>query len=194
MKAKIKLFMSAIMLLLFVGVFSGCTSDDDFLSTTDFGELSAEDNENIEAIKQFLEKTFPYGEDPKDLTFRNLAATYKGFEKYRGDTCLIINSSEELKSIYSGDEEIPKTDFSKISVIIGRVDHSGVLIYQFESFNIKNSKDETLITLNFKVKDGVVLAYCAQSEYYFFKIVPKFKSGKTIRAKANCPPLPWEII
>lgn len=197
MKTKIELFMSSIMMLLFVGVFSGCTSDDDFILTSDFGELSPEDNENVKTINDFLSKTFPYGEPYVDFDeeSRGLARdNYKGFENwdYENTPCLIINSREELASVYKGEMEIPEMDLSKLSIIIGAVSLPYCYnIYVYENMDIKNSNDETVVTLNFAVREGVTGAYAALSSYYFYKIVPKFKPGKTIRAESKCQPLPW---
>ncbi len=183
MKTKIKFFMSAIMLLLFVGVFSSCTSDDEFLSTSDFGELSAEDNENIEAIKQFFEKTFPYGWGGT-VDFRKRENNYK-FSWGEG-MCVILNSVEDLAAIYTGDEDISLLDFSKVSIVLCKTgfDWAG---YEYDSFSIKNDEHETLVTLNFREVDITEMnVICACVEYQTYKVVPKFKPGKTIRAEVNC--------
>ena len=195
MKTKVKLFMSSIMMLLFVGVFSGCTSDDEFILTSDLGELSAEDNENVKTINDFLSKTFPYGEPRVDFHEEKgkLRNNYVGFESYnyKNPPCIVINSRKELESVYKGEMEIPEMDFSKISIIMGIVQLSYPFVYVYDGINIKNSNDETVVTLNFAVREGATLAYCALSSYYFYKIVPKFKPGKTIRAESKCQPLPW---
>ena len=186
MKTKIKLFMSAIIMLLFVGVFSGCSSDDEFLLTSDFGELSAEDNENIEAITQFLRKTFPYG-------YRDTADDFKKIEHYKGfrtdiaafDTCFILNSYEDLEAIYTGDEEIPKIDFLKFSVILGEIKlpYRG---FKYESYSVKNSENETLVTFNFKdAYDPNILYYALEIGYFFQRVVPKFEPKKKIRMETN---------
>ena len=195
MKTKIKLFMSATIMLFFVGVFSGCTSDDEFILTSDFEELSPEDNENVKTINDFLSKTFPYGEPRVDFNEGKgkLRDNYEGFESYNFDTppCIVINSRKELESVYKGEMEIPEMDFSKISIIMTVVPLSAPYVYVYDGINIKNSNDETVVTLNFAVREGVTGAYAALSSYYFYKIVPKFKPGKTIRAESKCQPLPW---
>ena len=178
MKTSIKLLVMATIMLLAMGVTTSCSSDEDFLLSSDFGELSAEDIENIEIVNDFLNKTFPNG------TGANHAiSNYKGFDRETNDNkCYVMNSNKELESIYIGDDEIPKIDFSKISIILCRVLLPSQLQYTFENYSLENSKDETLVTLNFS-DSGAGL--CALSAYYFHVVVPKFKPGKTIRAEAK---------
>ena len=103
--------------------------------------------------------------------------------KERGAS-VVINSNKELSAIYTGDEEIPKIDFSKISIILC---HSYISssAFKYESFSLKNSKNETLVTLNFKLSIEPGMYYTGPVDYYFFKVVPKFEPGKTIRAEVN---------
>ncbi|MBP1540327.1 MAG: hypothetical protein ILA29_08265 [Prevotella sp.] len=185
-KMKAKLFFSAIVLLLSAGLFVACSSDD-FMNE----DFNGGNKENIEVAKQFFDKTFPCGEAGLDVNAKDIGNNYIGFEEYWNDCpCLVINSNEELMSVYKGEEALPKIDFSNISIILGRVTLPYVYIYQYKGFNLNNSKEKTLVTLSFKVKDGVNGAYTAETGYYFYKVVPKFNPGKTIRAEAICPPLP----
>ena len=195
MKTSIKLFAMATIMLLAIGVATSCSNNEDFFSNEDLEGIN--NDENVKAINDFLSKTFPYGEPYVDFDeeSRGLAMdNYKGFENwdYENTPCLIINSREELASVYKGEMEIPEMDLSKLSIIIGAVSLPYCYnIYVYENMDIKNSKDETVVTLNFAVREGVTGAYTALSSYYFYKIVPKFNPGKTIRAEAKCPPLPW---
>jgi len=187
MKTWIKLLVMATILLLAVGVTTSCSSDDEFVLTSDFGELSAEDSEKIEAMRQFFEKTFPYG-------WGGTADFFEREENYKfswGEgRCIILNSAKDLAAIYTGDEDISLLDFSKVSVVLCKTSFASPG-YEYDSFSIKNNSDETLVILNFREVDLTdMTVICACVEYQTYKIVPKFKPGKTIRAEAICQPLP----
>ena len=181
----------ATIMLLAVGVTTSCYNNEDFFSNEDLEGIN--NDENVKAINDFLSKTFPYGEPRVDFNEGKgkLRDNYEGFESYNFDTppCIVINSRKELESVYKGEMEIPEMDFSKISIIMTVVPLSYPFVYVYDGINIKNSNDETVVTLNFAVREGVTGAYCVLSSYYFYKVVPKFKPGKTIRAEAICPPL-----
>ena len=191
MKTGIKLLVMATIMLLAVGVTTSCSNNEDFFSNEDLEGIN--NDENVKAINDFLSKTFPYGEPRVDFNEGKgkLRDNYEGFESYNFDTppCIVINSRKELESVYKGEMEIPEMDFSKISIIMTVVPLSYPFVYVYDGINIKNSNDETVVTLNFAVREGVTGAYCVLSSYYFYKVVPKFKPGKTIRAEAICPPL-----
>ena len=193
MKTGFKLFTMATIMLLAIGVATSCSNNEDFFSNEDLEGIN--NDENVKVINDFLSKTFPYGEPRVDFNEGKgkLRDNYEGFESYNFDTppCIVINSRKELESVYKGEMEIPEMDFSKISIIMTVVPLSYPFVYVYDGINIKNSNDETVVTLNFAVREGANLAYCVLSSYYFYKIVPKFKPGKTIRAEAKCPPLPW---
>ena len=184
MKARIKIFISAILLLLSAGMFVACSNDD-------FKDLEVEINDDVQVANDFLSKTFPNGLSGYQ-TIEELKNNYKEIgREWNGEIedniCFVINSYLGLASLYIGDEKIPDIDFSKISIILGRVWLPGTG-YKYDNIKLENSKNETLVTVNFKTLD---LDYCVISSYYFYKIVPKFKPGKTIRAEAKCQPLPW---
>ena len=192
MKTWIKLFVMATVMLFAMGATTSCSSDEDFISSDEMEKL--ENDENVKLIGNFLSKTFPYGEDTNHKFLVMAQDNYKGFESYdyENPPCIVINSREQLASAYKGEMEIPEVDLSKLSVIIGAVFLPCCYnVYIYDNMDIKNSKDETTVTLNFSVREGVNLVYPALSIYYFYKIVPKFNPGKTIRAEAKCPPLPW---
>ena len=173
MKTRIKIFMSAMLLLLSAGMFSGCSNDD----FNDFDDLEVKTDVGVESLKEFLSKTFPFGHD---FNAYSLIKNCNSLERGK-NIGAVINSNEELASIYTGEEKLPTIDFSNISIIMGCVvlPDTG---YEYKSINWENNKNETLITVYYK---ELPTCYPGDTTFYFYKVVPKFEPGKTIRAVVN---------
>ena len=184
METQIRLFTKSLLLCLIAGTIISCSDNDDMEENT----LSYE--ESIEAIDLFMNKTSPDG-FLESVDERNRKEQY---EKMEGrEVCFVINSKKELASVYSGNVEIPNIDFSKISLILCHIMIPNGRTYEYESYSLDNSKDETLVTLNFKYYVDPEMIYLANFvDFYFYKVVPKLKAGKTTRVEANLSPLTLE--
>ena len=92
------------------------------------------------------------------------------------DICKIINSREELQSIYSGNKLLPDIDFQQYTLIIGRKvlpEAYHTLIRQ--DANLK--KDVLRINLYINHLDGF---YCMMQQMGFWGLYPKFQAEKVL--------------
>ena len=121
-KSALRLFLMVLSLCLLLPVgLTACSSDDDIVP---------EEKGNL---ADFFEKTFPKeqegtGTDVKDVPF-------SGFG-HQDNVCVVINSYEELESVYRGKEQLPEVDFTKNSLIIGRAWLNAGKKYQNKPINI----------------------------------------------------------
>ena len=147
--------MISVCLLLPVGL-TACSSDDENVIPEEKG-----------IIADFFAKTFPKeqegaGTDVKEVPF-------SGFDNQE-NVCIVINSYDELKSVYQGKEQLPEVDFSKHSLVIGRAWLNVGKKYQ--DLMVEQKDSYTFITLRFtNLSDA---ASTVMSYYYFWDLVPKF--------------------
>lgn len=183
MKTQFRLFTSLMLLFLLAGAVISC-SDDDMEGDT----LSYE--ESLEAIDLFMSKTYPDG-FLESVDERNRKEQYKKLDGR--DICFVINSKEELSSVYSGDVEIPNIDFSKISLVLCHIMIPNGRTYEYENFSVDNNEKETVVTLYFKYYVDPAMAYLANFvDFYFYKVVSKLEESETARAEAKYSQIPDE--
>lgn len=90
--------------------------------------------------------------------------------------CIIINSMEELATIYCGTDPLPEIDFSTTTVILGRAFASNG--YKFRYIEVNNEEDETNVTLHFKQREGMWTSDIIF--YYFWALCPKFSPKEIV--------------
>ena len=91
--------------------------------------------------------------------------------------CIIVNSMEELATIYCGTDPLPEIDFTTTTVILGRAFAANG--YKFRYIEVNNKEDETNVTLHFKQREGIWTSDIIF--YYFWALCPKFSpKGKAI--------------
>ena len=189
------------LLVLAIMVLTGFSADG---SASEAIPVKPNDN-HVKTLTEFLSKTYPKGEfgssdsemknfkgDFPDLTFKFLNTWRRNKSGYmwRDDSqkCIVINSYTELVDQYIGDVEIPKINFSTFTLILGHVELPYANIYKYESYNIHNEKNETVVTLHFNLKHHNYSGlFDLAGDYYFYEIVPKFTPRKKIKVQADCP-------
>ena len=90
--------------------------------------------------------------------------------------CIIVNSMEELATIYCGTDPLPEIDFTTTSVILGRAFASNG--YKFRYIEVNNEEDETNVTLHFKQREGMWTSDIIF--YYFWALCPKFSPKEIV--------------
>ena len=90
--------------------------------------------------------------------------------------CIIVNSMEELATIYCGTDPLPEIDFTTTSVILGRAFASNG--YKFRYIEVNNEEDETSVTLHFKQREGMWTSDIIF--YYFWALCPKFSPKEIV--------------
>ncbi len=103
-------------------------------------------------------------------------------ERYK-DTCCIINSYEELNSVYSGGKQLPDIDFSCVTLVIGKafVPCENYYIYD-QSISIPDANQKVTLTLTFKDDR---MATQALADLFYWGFYPKFEAKEIKVIKVN---------
>lgn len=174
-------------LLLTLGLFSACSNDDDFdddMYVNEDGELVPipipEDGEVVKAIE--LPERHLWTEESHKVNLlclffnRGLPIGSRSNSFFVGsdkDECYVINSQNELKSIYCGNEEIPELlNFNKYTLVIGQKVKSTVffpvLSQELEFFDKK-------CVLKLHVP-ALTAENTTDLPLYYWALYPKFKT------------------
>ena len=156
--------------LFLTATLAACNSDNDEIPGND------EIPENV-SLMEFFETNFPNeqegsGTDVKDVPF-------SGFDNQE-NVCVVINSYDELKTIYQGKNPLPEVVFSKYSLVIGRICLN--VGKKFQKLTAEQTNNQTLITLYFAELNDAALT--AATYYYYWALIPKF-SPQTIVTKID---------
>jgi hypothetical protein len=123
-KQTILVICSLLELLLIIPVL-GCSNDNDESGNSETSMVSGNrhidgriitisgDEMNYDGLYNFMEKGLPLTSDPMQKNAFNLESNT--------ESCYFINSYEELRSIYTGDDPLPEIDFDSYTIIIGKV-------------------------------------------------------------------------
>lgn len=95
-----------------------------------------------------------------------------------GDTCFLINSSEAMEPKYFGDQKIPKVDFEKQTLLLGRVQDYPGCVLEKQSVNVTDD----FVIVNLVVKRGLSV-YHSVVGYYFWGIYDKLPDKKVVLEK-----------
>ena len=127
-------------LLLTMGLFSGCSNDDDKYDH----ELSSIQPTNDD-IPLFFNSVFE-SEGENVIDFKNNISDTTS-------PCIIVNSKEDFEKSYTGKMLLPEIDFSKYTLVLGKVCLSaGIFI---DSIGIKQlNSAKAILTVNCSIDDG----------------------------------------
>ena len=90
------------------------------------------------------------------------------------DTYRIVNSMEELKSIYEGEATLPEIDFGKYTLVIGRV--CLTLGYRLVSQGFKGEGDSIFnLTFEYAADPQKYGFLGVMVDYYFWGLYPKME-------------------
>ena len=173
---KKELFTMMLMLLSMAAVVvSGCSSDDDETITRysddNISLIPIEEGEVFAAVSDFFRITSGSDEIKQE------AFDFKNDLCHDGkNSCLLINNGEEFKEAYMGDSPLPSIDFSKYSLIVGRVYISaGTFIDNMSIRQINNSK--SILAINYCVDTKGCYIGILHYEYYW-SLFPKFHASE----------------
>ncbi len=131
---KNKIIQSMLFLLMVALNFMGCSAEGETVSAEGETVISPE-SKISQDIVSFFEKELPaFGYS--DSFFIN--------ENQDSDLCLIINSSREFREIYSGEKDLPKIDFNRYTLIIGKVRMPESFFYVTRQYVTINNNDAVL--------------------------------------------------
>ena len=169
---KLLLMMSV---LLSLGMFCACSSDDEMSEignkTSDaIIELTPiEEGEDYVAISEFFKTEFGGSyDDDKPFDFKNNLSDEE-------NPCVVINNEEDFKEAYTGYMSLPVIDFSKYTLIIGKIYESGGTFIDNVYIKTNNAKTTLFVDCIMDTK-GFYLGgffWC-----YYWKLFPKFHASK----------------
>ena len=173
------LFMMSAFLSL--GVFCACNSDDGISTRSSDDNVTLipiEEGDGFAAISDFFKMTFATEEiKEKAFDFKNNLCN-DGI-----NACILINNEEEFKSVYMGDSPLPAIDFSKYSLIIGKVYISaGTFIDNMSIRQVNNTK--SILTLNYMIDTKGCYVGIVYYEYYW-SLFPKFNASEVVVEKTG---------
>ena len=90
--------------------------------------------------------------------------------------CIIVNSIEELETIYCGTDPLCEIDFTTTTLILGRAFAANG--YKFRYIEVNNDEDGTNVTLHFKQREGMWTS--DMIFYYFWALCPKFSPKEIV--------------
>ena len=159
--------------LLSLGMFCACSSDDDGSNYSEemIDLTPINDGNNFAAISEFFKTAFGGSyDDDKPFDFKNNLSN-------EDDPCIVINTEEEFKEAYTGDLSLPAIDFSQYTLIIGKTFLSaGTFI---DNVNIKTNPVKTTLSINCIIDTNPNVGYIGVLYWeYYWKLFPKFYASK----------------
>ncbi len=155
-------------MLLSLGMFSACSSDDEINNESTICLNSIDEINNIDEISAFFKSAFATeGRDIFDFK-KNLSNDE--------NPCILINNEEEFKETYTGELSLPTIDFSQYSLVIGKVYLAAGTFIESVNFTSINSA-KAILSINCIIDNKG--AYIGTIGYvYYWKIFPKFHTSK----------------
>lgn len=138
---------------------TSCSSDDEEETL----DVFVPETNISEEIKSFFEAELP---------FANISEGFFTSENHDSEICQIINDDAELKKFYTGNRMLPSIDFSRHTLVIGKVrmENSYYYIKKQDVSVFKNSAVVNLFVSPIS-KEGHWPAF---STLYFWGLYPKF--------------------
>ena len=161
MKKKLLLMMS---LVLSFRLFSACSNSDE-MNIDSAGILPISEEDGHTTISDFFNSELP--SDTYSESFFVVSN-----QKIEEDICKVINSGEELQTIYSGDKVLPEIDFQRYTLVMGQtiMPAHGYRLVKQEL--ITNALDFSPV-LNLYVNNIYEYKPAAIAPLYFWGIYPK---------------------
>ena len=165
-------------MLLSLGMFWACSNSDEIEneSSNDLGDLiPVEEGDDFAAISDFFKTEFGLEgfayEDKMPFDLKNNLSNEE-------NPCFVINNEEDFQDAYTGDLNLPTIDFSKYTLIIGKIFLSAGTFIDNMSIRQTNPAKATLfISCIIDTTPGT--AYLGIIHwYYYWKLFPKFDASE----------------
>lgn len=158
MKKNSILLILPMLLFLFSLCFSGCDSDDTIEET--FYPNKDVDNDVIAFFEGMLK--------PNKNAFFDIFN-----DMYHVDTCLVINSMEEFRSLSPKTVDFPTIDFSTHTVIVGKFMETAGYIVKEHKVKLTDGKLSLCLYI---ADDGYDAHTCDMMDYYYWGVYGKLPS------------------
>ena len=182
MKKSCILWMFA-MLMLAVGMSSCSKSDSEEIANEEpvNEEVTNNDllsNEGVDADTYQRLSVFFQSElhDPFYNEFGVASSTFFGELEWDAQPCYLINSMEEFRAAYQGDEQLPEVDFDRYSVLVGRTIRMGGA-ESLRSFSLEDEGDHYRLAIVILCNVNPDLIYtCDIGDLFYWNIYPKLET------------------
>lgn len=160
-------------LLLTLGLFSACSNSDEVNTKSPDVSVSLNSIDEVDgnaAISDFFKTEFgDYDKEQKPFDFKNNLSNEE-------TPCIIINNEEEFAESYIGSLSLPTIDFSKYTLLIGKVCLGAGTFIDNISIKQTNSATTTLL-VNCTIDSKGTYVAVMYNEYYW-KLFPKFNTSE----------------
>lgn len=131
---------------------------------------SSEDNYDFVELSSFFRTEFSsYDKMQKPFDFKNNLSN-------DNNPCIIINSKEEFEKAYKGGLTLPAIDFSKYTLIIGKIFMgAGTFIDNLDIKQINDNKASLAIHCITDTKGGYI---DVMYDHYYWELFPKFHASE----------------
>ena len=161
-----KMLVSMLSLLAMIAiVFIGCSNDDE---VTPMPESVVPVICN-ESISVFFEQYLPK-DGHSEVFFTDVPENE--------ETCMVIDNKDELRSAYNGDKELPEIDFSKYSLVIGKLYVAAGLYVKEQAMQYDSP---TTLSIFLETDERGYIAI--MMDIYYWGVYPKLPSKNLIIRK-----------
>ena len=163
-------------MLLSLGVFCACSSDDELGSNGNATDILSPVNsiDGYSEISKFFDSEWSYLGVDRPSTF---------FPDDLQDVCCMVNSEQEFRELYHGNVDIPHIDFQKYTLVIGKkaytTKYGELSPTKYEGQKLYGQSDTYVIDLYCRshVSD---ISFYTQSFICFWGIYPKLREEKVV--------------
>lgn len=159
-------------MLLSLGMFWACSSDDESENESPviLNELFPIVEEYYSTtVSNFFKTEFGTYEDEKPFDLKNNLSS-------EDNPCIVINNEEDFNEVYTGDLNLPTIDFSKYTLMIGKIYLTAGTFIDNMSIKQTNSSEATLfINCIIDTKEAHT---CYMLWKYYWTLFPKFDASE----------------
>ena len=176
MKKSCILWMFAV-LMLAVGM-SSCSSDEIERipykrEIYNFGQTKGVDDDTYQRLSVFFQAEL---HRPHYDEFGTASSSFFGELSPKDLPCYLINSMEEFRAAYQGNEQLPEVDFDRYSVLVGRTIRMGGA-ESLRSFSLEDEGDHYRLAIVILCNVNPDLIYtCDIGDLFYWNIYPKLET------------------
>ena len=176
MKKSCTLWMFAL-LMLAVGI-SSCSSDEIEKipykrEIYNFGQTKGVDDDTYQRLSVFFQVEL---HRPHYDEFGTASSSFFGELSPKDLPCYLINSMEEFRAAYQGNEQLPEVDFDRYSVLVGRTIRMGGA-ESLRSFSLEDEGDHYRLAIVILCNVNPDLIYtCDIGDLFYWNIYPKLET------------------
>ena len=155
-------------MLLSLGMLSACSSSDEYKTESSIildDIIPIDEGDEYATLSEFFQSNSNH----------YLGTEYRNFFDGSDESqCLVINSTDELLSKYTGIDTFPDIDFNKYTLIVGQ-EMMSMSFYVIHRQELALIGDNLILNLYIPKKEG---GYCAIQHLFYWGLYPKIHASK----------------